>query len=58
MALVQPYVILAGSNMVGGYDDLDPRFDQLPSPSLIEMQGSWLGAIFTPNSRGGPAGCP
>jgi hypothetical protein len=55
MALVQPYVILTGSNIVGGYDDLDPRFDQLSSPSLIEMKGSWIGALSTPNPRGGPS---
>jgi hypothetical protein len=55
MALVQPYVILTGSNVVGGYDDLEPRFDQLPYPSLIEVKGSWLGALSRPNPRGGPA---
>ena len=44
-AFVKPYVITVGSNMIGGYDDLDPRFDALETPSLIEMSGSWIGAI-------------
>src|SRR5258708_4822250 len=40
MALVKPFVILPGSNMVGGYDDLDPRFEQSPAPWLLDMSGS------------------
>jgi hypothetical protein len=55
MALVQPYVVLPGSNMVNGYDDLDARFDSLPSPSLVELKGSWVGTLSTPNTRGGAA---
>jgi hypothetical protein len=51
-ALVKPYVITPGSNMVGGYDDLDPRFDEVPAPSLIEMKGSWIGSLQSPG-RGG-----
>jgi hypothetical protein len=53
MALVKPHVILAGSNMVGGYDDLEPRFEQSPSPWLMEMSGSWLGDLQVQNPRGG-----
>lgn len=56
MALVKPYVIEAGSNMVGGFDEVDARFDQLPAPSLIEMNGSWVGDLATPGQRGGPPG--
>jgi len=56
MALVQPYVILPGSNMVAGFDDLDSRFDQVPVPSLTEMKGSWIGSIPTQGPRGGPPG--
>ncbi|MGO9229097.1 MAG: hypothetical protein ACLQKA_07795 [Bryobacteraceae bacterium] len=52
MAFVKPYVILAGSNTVRGYDDLDPRFDALPVPSLVEMRGSWIGSLAAPG-RGG-----
>jgi hypothetical protein len=53
--LVKPYVIEAGSNMVRGYDDLDPRFDALPVPSLVEMRGNWIGGLPAPG-RGGSAG--
>lgn len=56
MALVKPYVIVPGSNMVGGYDDLDPRFEQSFAPWLMEMRGSWLGDLPTQSPRGGPAG--
>jgi len=56
-AFVEPYVIIPGSNMVGGYDDLDRRFDQLPAPSLIDMKSSWVGTIPDSNpGRPGPAG--
>jgi hypothetical protein len=53
MALVKPYVIMPGSNMVGGYDDLDPHFEQRPAPWLIEMKGSWLGDLPAQGPRGG-----
>lgn len=46
MTLVQPYVILARSNMVGGYDDLDPRFDQLPFPSLVDTKDQMCDAYL------------
>jgi hypothetical protein len=55
MALVEPYVIMTGSNMVGAYDELDPRFEQSPAPWLIEMKGSWLGDLPVQGPRGGPA---
>lgn len=54
-ALVQPYLIVPGSNMVGGYDDIDARFAQLPAPSLVELKGSWLGNLPIQNSRGAPS---
>jgi hypothetical protein len=52
-AFVQPYVIIPGSNMVGSYDDLDPRFDQVSAPSLIDMKTSWVGTIPTRSPNGG-----
>ena len=55
MAFVKPYVILPGSNMVRGYDDLDSRFDALTAPCLMEMKGSWIGSLPAPG-RGGTAG--
>ena len=55
MALVKPYVIIPGSNMVRGYDDLDSRFDALTAPSLVEMKGNWIGSLAAPG-RGGTMG--
>jgi hypothetical protein len=52
MAMVKPYVIRPGSNMVRGYDDVDPRFDALAAPTLVEMKGSWIGSLQSPG-RGG-----
>jgi hypothetical protein len=53
-AFVKSYVIVAGSNMVRGYDDLDPRFDALEAPALIELKGNWIGTLPAPG-RGGTA---
>ena len=55
MALVKPYVIVPGSNMVRGYDDLDSRFEALTAPSLVEMKGNWIGSLPAPG-RGGTMG--
>jgi hypothetical protein len=54
-ALVQPFVIVPGSNMVNGYDDTDSRFDPLPAPFLVEMKESWIGKLQTTGGRGGPS---
>jgi hypothetical protein len=54
-AWVQPYVIIPGSNMVGGYDNLDPRFDGLPAPALVETKGTWIGSLAAqPGQNGAP----
>jgi len=50
-ALVKPYVIIAGSNMVRGYDDLAPRFDAPTAPSLVEMKGNWIGSLPAPGAE-------
>lgn len=44
-AFVKPYVILAGSDTVGAYDDLDERFQQQPAPWLAQMKDHWVGAL-------------
>jgi hypothetical protein len=44
-AFTKPYVILAGSDIVGTYDDVDARFEKLPAPSLMEIKGSWLAGL-------------
>ena len=39
------FVILAGTNSVGGYDDLDRRFDSWPPLSIALLNGNWLGEL-------------
>ena len=54
MAFVKPYVILPGSDMVRGYDDVDSRFAGIAAPALLEMKGNWIGGLSAPG-RGGAA---
>jgi hypothetical protein len=44
IAAAKAYVVMPGSNMNGGYDDVDARFEQWPAPWLAEMKGNWIGA--------------
>ena len=44
-ASVKPYIVIAGSDVVGTYDDVDPRFVQHPWPWLMEIKGSWLSSL-------------
>jgi hypothetical protein len=47
------YLILAGTNTVGGYDDLDHRFDSWPPMSVAPATG-WLGELpARPLAEGG-----
>src|SRR5205085_2143079 len=39
------FVILAGTNAVKGYDDLDHRFDSWPAPSIALVNGNWVGEL-------------
>jgi len=39
------FVILAGTNAVKGYDDLDRRFDSWPAPSIALVNGNWVGEL-------------
>jgi Protein of unknown function, DUF399. len=39
------FLILAGSNAVKGYDDLDHRFDSWPAPSIALLNGNWVGEL-------------
>lgn len=52
MAFVKPYVILSGSDIVRGYDDIDHRFDDISAPALLDMKASWIGSLPAPG-RGG-----
>jgi hypothetical protein len=44
-AFTTPYVMIAGSDVVGTYDDVDGRFAQHPWPWLMELKGSWLSSL-------------
>jgi hypothetical protein len=39
------FLILAGTNAVKGYDDLDKRFDSWPAPSIALVNGNWVGEL-------------
>jgi hypothetical protein len=39
------FLILAGTNAVKGYDDLDHRFDSWPAPSISLLNGNWVGEL-------------
>ncbi len=45
MAFVKPYVVIPGSNIVRGYDDVDPRFDAIAAPALIDLKSNWIGGL-------------
>jgi hypothetical protein len=39
------FLIVFGTNAVGGYDDLDKRFDAWPVPSIVDLRGNWVGDL-------------
>jgi hypothetical protein len=39
------FVIVFGTNAVGGYDDLDRRFDAWKLPALMLLKGTWVGDL-------------
>jgi hypothetical protein len=50
------FLILAGTNAVKGYDDLDHRFDSWPAPSIALLNGNWVGELSAmPVITGGTA---
>jgi len=42
---VQPYLVVFGTNAVGGYDVLDLRFNKWPTPAIVSLQGNWVGEL-------------
>jgi len=51
------FVILAGTNAVKGYDDVDHRFDSWPTPSIALLKGNWVGELLAiPVISGGTQG--
>lgn len=50
------FVIVAGTNAVKGYDNLDHRFYSWPAPSIALVNGNWLGDLSAmPVITGGTA---
>jgi len=67
------YVIVFGTNAVGGYDDLDHRFDSWTAPAIVPLADGWVGELpalavlsggtfppmsFGPNSGPGATAAP
>lgn len=42
---IQPYLVVLGTNAVGGYGDLDRRFDAWPLPFIVTLSGNWVGEL-------------
>lgn len=42
---VTPYLVVFGTNVVGGYDDVDPRFDAFHPPVIVPLKGTWVGDL-------------
>jgi hypothetical protein len=42
---VQPYLVVFGTNAVGSYDDLDPRFDAWSPPVIVPLASNWVGDL-------------
>ena len=40
-----PYVVLFGTNVVGTYDDVDPRFDSWKTPAIVTLANNWVGDL-------------
>ena len=50
------FVIVFGTNAVGGYNDLDKRFDAWKVPALMPLKGTWTGDLSAiPVLTGGTA---
>jgi hypothetical protein len=42
---VRSYLVVLGTNVICGYDDLDPRFDAWPVPAIVPLSGNWVGDL-------------
>ena len=40
-----PYLVVFGTNAIGAYDDLDPRFDAWTRPAIVSLAGNWVGEL-------------
>ena len=51
------YLIVSGTNVIGGYDDLDHRFDRWPAPVIVSLADNWVGELpALPVTLGGAEG--
>jgi hypothetical protein len=39
------YLIVFGTNVIGGYDHLDHRFDAWPAPVIVPLSNNWVGEL-------------
>ena len=40
-----PYLVMFGTNVVGAYDNVDPRFDSWKTPAIVALAGNWVGDL-------------
>lgn len=51
------YLIVFGTNVVGGYDELDHRFDSWRAPTIVSLADNWVGELAAmPVVSGGEGG--
>lgn len=53
------YLIVFGTNVTGGYDDIDHRFDSWPAPVIVSLVDNWVAelpalAVVNGGAGGGP----
>ena len=39
------YLIVAGTNTIGSYDDIDHRLDSWPAPVIVSLADNWVGEL-------------
>jgi hypothetical protein len=42
---VRPYLVVFGTNVIGGYDDVDRRFDSWAVHAIVPLSGNWVGTL-------------
>jgi hypothetical protein len=54
----ETYLIVFGTNAVGGYDDLDHRFDSWAAPVIVSLADNWVGEFPAMSVVSGGEGGP
>lgn len=39
------FLVVFGTNVIGSYDDLDPRFDSWRAPAIVSLVDTWVGDL-------------